>query len=55
MFADVLGAFLSVFMIWIVTGILVYLAIERIVTADYDINAPIMFITAGLGVCVNIM
>ncbi|KHN70945.1 Zinc transporter 2 [Toxocara canis] len=53
--AEVLGAFISVFMIWIITGILVYLAIDRIVQADYDIDAPIMAITAGLGVIVNIV
>uniref|UniRef100_A0A915A741 Zinc transporter 2 n=1 Tax=Parascaris univalens TaxID=6257 RepID=A0A915A741_PARUN len=53
--AEVLGAFISVFLIWIITGILVYLAIDRIVRADYDIDAPIMAITASLGVVVNIV
>lgn len=54
-FAEVLGAFVSVFLIWIITGILVYLAIDRIVRADYDIDAQIMAITASLGVIVNIV
>uniref|UniRef100_A0A0M3K5F0 Zinc transporter 2 n=1 Tax=Anisakis simplex TaxID=6269 RepID=A0A0M3K5F0_ANISI len=53
--AEVMGAFLSVFMIWIITGILVYLAIYRIIQGNYDIDAPIMAITAGLGVVVNIV
>uniref|UniRef100_A0A0N4ZLB0 Zinc transporter 2 n=1 Tax=Parastrongyloides trichosuri TaxID=131310 RepID=A0A0N4ZLB0_PARTI len=52
--AEVLGAFLSVFMIWIVTGILVYLAIERILTHDYEVDGKIMSITAGTGVLVNL-
>lgn len=54
-FAEVLGAFVSVFLIWIITGILVYLAIDRIIRADYDIDAQIMAITASLGVIVNIV
>ncbi|KAH7729090.1 CRE-CDF-2 protein [Aphelenchoides avenae] len=53
--AEVVGAFVSVFMIWVVTGVLVYLAIDRIITGQYDINAPIMAITAGIGVGVNLI
>jgi zinc transporter 2 len=53
--AEVVGAFISVFMIWVVTGVLVYLAIDRIITHQYDINAPIMAITAGIGVGVNLV
>jgi hypothetical protein len=54
-FSEVVGAFISVFLIWVVTGILVYLAIDRMITAHYDINATIMSITAGIGVGVNLM
>ncbi|TKR81918.1 hypothetical protein L596_015714 [Steinernema carpocapsae] len=53
--AEVVGAFISVFLIWIVTGVLVYLAIERIITGNYEIEGPIMAITAAIGVCVNII
>lgn len=53
--AEVLGAFISVFLIWVVTGILVYLAIDRMITAQYDIDARIMSITAAVGVCVNLI
>jgi len=42
-------------MIWIVTGILVYLAVDRIITQSYVINAPVMAITAGVGVLVNLL
>jgi len=51
----VVGAFISVFLIWVVTAILVYLAIDRMITAKYDIHATIMTATAGVGVAVNIM
>lgn len=54
-YLEVIGAFISVFMIWVVTGVLIYLAIDRIITHNYDINAPIMAITAGLGVLVNLL
>lgn len=53
--AEVLGALTSVLMIWIVTGILLYLAIERIMQEDFEINATVMLITSGVGVAVNLM
>ncbi|CAB3399693.1 unnamed protein product [Caenorhabditis bovis] len=53
--AEVLGAFFSVFLIWIVTGVLVVLAIMRIVDGDYEVQGGIMAITAGLGVIVNLI
>jgi Co/Zn/Cd efflux system component len=51
----VVGALTSVLLIWIVTGILVYVAIERLISGNYKIEALIMIITASLGVLVNIM
>uniref|UniRef100_A0AC34QL07 Solute carrier family 30 member 2 n=1 Tax=Panagrolaimus sp. JU765 TaxID=591449 RepID=A0AC34QL07_9BILA len=53
--AEVVGAFLSVFMIWVMTGVLVFLAIERMISKNYEINGTIMAITAGLGVLVNLV
>ena len=53
--AEVLGAIISVLMIWVVTGVLVYMAIQRLITKDYEINAEAMLITSGLGVVVNII
>ncbi|XP_067009180.1 proton-coupled zinc antiporter SLC30A2 isoform X2 [Anabrus simplex] len=53
--AEVIGALTSVLMIWVITGILVYMAIERIVTDDYDIDAEIMLITSAIGVAVNLV
>jgi zinc transporter 2 len=53
--AEVLGALTSIVLIWILTGGLVYVAIERIVHEDYDVDPDIMMITAGVGVCFNII
>lgn len=53
--AEVIGALTSVLLIWVVTGILVYMAVERLISKTYEIEAGIMLITAGLGVLVNIV
>lgn len=53
--AEVIGAVTSVLLIWVVTGILVYMAVQRIVQQEYEINATIMLITAGIGILVNII
>lgn len=53
--AEVLGAVVSVLMIWVVTGILFYMAVQRVISADYEIDAKIMLITSGVGVLVNIV
>uniref|UniRef100_A0A096LV59 Proton-coupled zinc antiporter SLC30A8 n=1 Tax=Poecilia formosa TaxID=48698 RepID=A0A096LV59_POEFO len=53
--AEILGALLSVFTIWIVTGVLVYLAVERIVHDDYEIEGHVMLITSGCAVVANII
>ena len=53
--SQVIGATISVLLIWVVTGILVYAAVLRIVNGDYEIDATIMLITSGIGVGVNIM
>lgn len=42
-------------LIWVVTGILVYMAVQRIIYEDYEIDAEIMLITAAVGVGVNVM
>lgn len=53
--AEILGALLSVFTIWLVTGVLVYLAVERLVSNDYTIEGTVMLITSGCAVLANIM
>ncbi|XP_004850685.2 zinc transporter 2 isoform X4 [Heterocephalus glaber] len=53
--AEILGALLSVLTIWVVTGVLVYLAVERLVSGDYEIKGGTMLITSGSAVAVNII
>ena len=52
---EVLGAVVSVLIIWVVTGVLVYEAIKRCIYRDFEIEADVMLITAGAGVFVNIL
>ncbi|XP_023442366.1 proton-coupled zinc antiporter SLC30A2 [Dasypus novemcinctus] len=53
--AEILGALLSVLSIWVVTGVLVYLAVERLVSGDYEVKGGTMLITSGCAVAVNII
>lgn len=46
---------LSVLSIWVVTGVLVYLAVQRLISGDYEIKGDTMLITSGCAVAVNIM
>ncbi|KAM9340206.1 proton-coupled zinc antiporter SLC30A8-like [Symphorus nematophorus] len=53
--AEILGALLSVFSIWLVTGVLVYLAVKRLINSDYTIEGTVMLITSSCAVMVNII
>ncbi|KAM4630263.1 proton-coupled zinc antiporter SLC30A2 [Polymixia lowei] len=53
--AEILGALLSVFTIWLVTGVLVYLAVERLISGDYTIEGTVMLVTSGCAVLANII
>ncbi|KAH7699343.1 cation diffusion facilitator family transporter containing protein, partial [Aphelenchoides avenae] len=53
--AEVVGALASIMIIWVLTFILVYMAIVRIINADYDVDADTMMVTAGVGVAFNIV
>nr|XP_043908752.1 zinc transporter 2-like isoform X2 [Solea senegalensis] len=53
--AEIMGALLSVFTIWLVTGVLVYLAVARLISDDYTIEGRIMLITSGCAVLANII
>ncbi|XP_059365460.1 probable proton-coupled zinc antiporter SLC30A4 isoform X2 [Carassius carassius] len=53
--AEILGALLSVFTIWLVTGVLVYLAVERLIQDDFTIEGTVMLITSGCAVLANII
>uniref|UniRef100_A0A1X7VC35 Cation efflux protein cytoplasmic domain-containing protein n=1 Tax=Amphimedon queenslandica TaxID=400682 RepID=A0A1X7VC35_AMPQE len=52
--AEVIGAVASVFVIWIITGALVYEAVKRLIHDDEVIDADIMLITACVGVFFNV-
>lgn len=53
--AEVVGALTSILLIWVVTGILCYIATERILENNFEVDATIMVITAAVGVVVNLM
>ncbi|OCT74972.1 zinc transporter 8 [Xenopus laevis] len=53
--AEILGALLSIITIWLVTGVLVYLAIERIIRPDYTIDGTIMLITSACALGANLI
>uniref|UniRef100_A0A452IJQ1 Probable proton-coupled zinc antiporter SLC30A3 n=1 Tax=Gopherus agassizii TaxID=38772 RepID=A0A452IJQ1_9SAUR len=53
--SEMLGALASVLSIWVVTGVLVYLASARIISNDYEIDARAMLVTSACAVGVNIM
>lgn len=53
--AEILGAVLSVLVIWFLTAVLVYMAAHRIMQKEYSIDANIMIFTASFGVCVNVV
>lgn len=53
--AEVLGALTSVLLIWVVTGILLYIAIERVITQDFEIEPSIMLYTSLFGLIVNVL
>ncbi|XP_040568138.1 proton-coupled zinc antiporter SLC30A2 [Lepeophtheirus salmonis] len=53
--AEVIGAIISVLMIWVVTGILVYMAINRVINQEFELDVKIMLLTSGIGVLFNLV
>ncbi|XP_075985392.1 proton-coupled zinc antiporter SLC30A2-like isoform X2 [Anticarsia gemmatalis] len=53
--AEVLGAMLSVLLIWILTGIFVYVAVCRLHSGEYNIEPDMMMIVSGCGVGFNVI
>ncbi|XP_049533229.1 zinc transporter 2 [Anopheles darlingi] len=53
--AEVLGALISVLMIWVVTAILFYMAVLRTISRDFELDGEVMLITSGLGILVNVI
>uniref|UniRef100_A0A3B5MM01 Probable proton-coupled zinc antiporter SLC30A4 n=1 Tax=Xiphophorus couchianus TaxID=32473 RepID=A0A3B5MM01_9TELE len=52
---EVVSAVLSVLLIYILTGFLLYEAVLRTVHQDFDIDGDVMLITAAVGVAVNLI
>lgn len=52
---EVVSAVLNVALIYILTAILVYEAVQRTVHQEFDIDGDVMLITAAVGVAVNLM
>lgn len=53
--AEVLGAMLSVLLIWILTGIFIYVAVCRLHTGEYNIEPDMMMLVSGCGVGFNVI
>ena len=52
---EVVGAVVSVLIIWVLTGVLVYKAIIRCIEQEFEVDANIMLITACVGVFINVL
>lgn len=52
---EVISAVLNVALIYILTAILVYEAVQRTIRQEFDIDGDVMLITAAVGVAVNLM
>ncbi|WJX86701.1 Metal tolerance protein 1 [Trifolium repens] len=52
---EILGALVSIQLIWLLTGIIVYQAIDRLVTGSQDVDGFLMFLVAAFGLVVNII
>ena len=54
-FIEVVGAVVSVLIIWVLTGVLVYEAVLRVIHQTFEVDANIMLITACVRVFVNVL
>uniref|UniRef100_A0A0D3C6M3 Response regulatory domain-containing protein n=2 Tax=Brassica oleracea var. oleracea TaxID=109376 RepID=A0A0D3C6M3_BRAOL len=52
---EILGALVSIQLIWLLTGILVYEAIIRLLSETSEVNGFLMFLVAAFGLLVNII
>ncbi|CAJ1950557.1 unnamed protein product [Sphenostylis stenocarpa] len=52
---EILGALVSIQLIWLLAGILVYEAIDRIVAGPKSVNGFLMFLVSAFGLVVNII
>ncbi|XP_010521897.1 PREDICTED: metal tolerance protein B-like [Tarenaya hassleriana] len=52
---EVLGALLSVQLIWLVSGVLIHEAVERLLSRTREVNGEAMFFISAFGFCVNLV
>ncbi|KAK7275448.1 hypothetical protein RIF29_16565 [Crotalaria pallida] len=52
---EILGALVSIQMIWLLAGILVYEAIDRIISGPREVDGFLMFLVSAFGLVVNIV
>uniref|UniRef100_A0A0D6QZ64 Cation efflux protein cytoplasmic domain-containing protein n=1 Tax=Araucaria cunninghamii TaxID=56994 RepID=A0A0D6QZ64_ARACU len=52
---EILGALVSIQLIWLITGILVYEAIDRMINKTSKVDGKLMFIVATFGLLVNLV
>ncbi|KAK3579809.1 hypothetical protein CHS0354_021000 [Potamilus streckersoni] len=53
--AEIIGALISILLLWVLTGVLVYMGVERVINQSYEIDATIMLIIASCGVLFNLI
>jgi zinc transporter 2 len=53
--SEILGALFSTLVIWILTGVLVYMAILRVIDTSFKVDPIPMLVTASCGVVFNII
>lgn len=53
--AEILGAICSILLIWVLTGVVLWFAIIRIITMDFEIESTVMMVVALFGIGVNIL
>lgn len=53
--AEVLGAIISVFGIWLLTAFLCYFSVNRLIENNFDINASTMMVISAIGILINIV
>ncbi|XP_067631851.1 proton-coupled zinc antiporter SLC30A2 isoform X1 [Eurosta solidaginis] len=52
---EVMGAIISILGIWILTATLIMVAMERLYSNDFDLNASTMMVISGIGILINIV
>jgi solute carrier family 30 (zinc transporter), member 2 len=52
---EILGALVSMQLIWLLAGILVYEAIARLIAGPQEVDGFLMFVVAAFGLVVNII